>query len=224
MENERVLVPMSLQETLWRLEEVHQRFRKASHAHVQEALEWVQSRQGLEDAYCGLFMPTNEDLTQGVQLPTGERIQSNAGTRHVLGEEALRTLIVWKLGSSASVREALKGFDRILERGGKTGSYCCHTCTIAFVRTLAVIKTDEAARILERGLTKIKKARTLDGKWNGFPFYYTLLALSEMNLPTAQDELRHARTAAERLVKRYMGDDRMSLFRRLGLKSALNVV
>jgi hypothetical protein len=147
-------------------------------------------------------------------------MQSNVGTRHVLGEEALRTLLVWKLGSSRPVAEALKGFNQILERGGKTGHYCCYTCSVSFLRTLAVTSIDDADRILEKGLSIIKKARTTDGRWHGFPFYYTLLCLSEIESSSAQNELGHASQVAERLLKRYGENDRISLFRGLALKAA----
>ena len=224
METNKVLVPDSLQETLWRLEEVRQGFRSKSVADVQEALRWVLARQGLQGSYFNLFMPTNQDLSQGVRLPTGERMLSDAGTRHVLGEEALRTVIVWKLGSSSAVKRALESFNDLLEAGAKSGSWCCYTCTTAFLRTLAVAKPNRWDGILEKGLNRIKKARTADGRWHGFPFYYTLLTLSEMDTPSAQAELKHTSKIAERLLKRYRGDDRISRFRRLGLEVALNAV
>ena len=41
---EQVLVPESLAETLWRLEEVRQGFRAKSTAQVQEALNWIRAR------------------------------------------------------------------------------------------------------------------------------------------------------------------------------------
>lgn len=224
MKTKKILVTESLQETLWRLEEVHQGFRSKSAAHVQEALQWVLSRQGLHESYFNLFMPMNQDLSQGVRLLTGERMLSNAGTRHVLGEEALRTVIVWKLRSSLAVKQALKGFNDLLEAGAKSGHWCCYTCTTAFLRTLAVVKPDRWDGILEKGINRIKKARTANGRWRGFPFYYMLLTLSEMDTSSARDELRHASKIAERLLKRYHNDDRISRFRRLGLKAALNVV
>jgi len=223
METEKVLVSDSLQETLWRLEEIRRGFRSKSVAHVQEALKWVLSRQGLKGSYCNLFLPTDTDLSQGAQLPTGERMMSGGGSRHVLGEEALRTVIVWGLGSSPAVTEALKGFNQILERGGKTGYYCCHTCTVSFLRTLAVAKPEDWDGILEKGLTRIRNARTSIGRWRGFPFYYTLLGLSEMDRPSARDELKHASRTARKLLKRYCDDDRMSRFRRLGLEATINV-
>jgi len=224
MKTKKILVPESLQETLWRLEEVRQGFRTKSAADVQEALEWVLSRQGLHGSYFNLFMPTNQDLSQGLRLLTGERMLSNAGTLHVLGEEALRTVIVWKLRSSSAVKQALESFNDLLEAGAESGRWCCYTCTTAFLRTLAVTKPDKWDRILEKGLNRIKKARMPNGRWHGFPFYYTLITLSEMDTPSAQAELRHASKIAERLLKRYYSDDRVSRFRRLGLKAALNVV
>lgn len=224
MKTEKILVPESLQETLWRLEEVRRGFRSKSVTDVQEALQWVLARQGLEESYYNLFMPTNQDLSQGVRLLTGERMWSDAGIRHVLGEEALRTVIVWKLRSSSAVNQALKGFNDLLEAGGKNGSWCCYTCTMAFLRTLAVAKPEKWDGILEKGVNRIRKARTTDGRWHGFPFYYTLLTLSELETPSARAELRHASKIAERLLKRYRSDDRTSRFRRLALEATFNVV
>lgn len=223
METEKILVQESLQETLWRLEEVRQGLRNKSTVQVQEALEWVLSRQGLEGSYHNLFSPTSLDFTQGLQLPTGERYPARkALLRHILGEEALRTTIIWELGSSPAVKEAMKGFYQILERGGKNGFYCCHTCTIPFLRTLAVAKPDDWEKTFDKGLGTMRKSRTPNGRWHGFPFYYTLLMLSEIDTSSAQAELRHARRVAEKLLGRYRGNDRISHFRRLGLEATLS--
>ncbi len=224
MEVESVLVPASLQETLWRLEEVREGFRSKDAAYVQEALDWVLTRQGLEGAYYGMFLPTDQDLSQGVRLLTGERMRSNAATRHILSEEALRPLIVWGLRSSSATQRALKGFNTILEAGGKNGSWCCYTCTTSFLRALAAAKPNRGDHILQQGLKKIKEAHQPDGRWHGFPFYYTLLTLSEIKTQSAQAELRHAGKIAERLLKRYQGDDRKSRFRKLALEAALNAL
>jgi len=226
METERILVPESLQETLWRLEEVRQGFRTGSDAHVKEALDWVLSRQGLKGSYRGLFAPADHDYVQGVRLLTGEFVGSYGGAKHILGEEALRTVVVWNLRSSPAVTKALKGFSQILEdasRPEKSGFYCCHKCTAAFLRTLAVAKSDSWDGILEQGVDKIKEARTSDGRWQGFPFYYTLLTLSEMGIPSSTEELRYARKVAERLLGRYQKEDRTSRFRKLALESTLSV-
>ena len=222
MATEKILVPESLQETLWRLEEVRYGFRNKSSAKAKEALQWVLTRQGLPGSYLGMFMPTDRDLHRGLKLLTGERIRSSAAIRHILSEEALRTAIVWGLGEASAVGQALKGFDQIMERGARSsGRYCCYNCTIAFLRTLVVVKPKDWNQTLEKGLNRIRRARTDDGKWHGFPFYYTILTLSEMSTPLAEAELKHASVNAEKLLKRYRGNDRASLFRRLTLESML---
>jgi len=110
--------------------------------------------------------------------------------------------------------------DLIIERGGKTGSYCCHNCTIAFLRTLAVTKIEGKNEILQKGLNTIRKARTPNGKWLGYPYYYTLLFLLEIDTPQAREEKKHAGKTTQKLLRRYQGNDRTSLFRRLALESA----
>jgi hypothetical protein len=76
----------------------------------------------------------------------------------VLGEEALRTVMVWKHGSSEAAAEAVKGFDKILERGGRTGVYCCYTCTLSFLRALTAVKPEGWEGILGKGINRIECA------------------------------------------------------------------
>ena len=76
--------------------------------------------------------------------------------------------------------------------------------------------------VLGEALRRIKRARVGGGKWHGFPYYYTLLALSDMDLPLARTELKYAGKAAEGLIQRNKGDDRGSRFRRSCLEAALN--
>lgn len=218
----KVLVSDSLMETLWRLDEVRLGLRGGSRTETDEALDWVLSRQGLEGSYSGLFLPTQEDLKRGLQLPTGERMHTVAATKHILGEEALRTALVWKRENTPQVRQALKGLGFILDKGGKRGSYCCYTCTVAFLRTLTTTTISGKDEIVQKGLNGIRKARTPDGRWKGFPYYYTLLTLAEMNQPMARNELLHASKAARRLLERYKDKDRTARFRRLALKTALD--
>ena len=212
----------SLAETLWRIEEVRQGFRPKSLAQVEQALRWVLSRQGVKGSYMNLFVPTERDRL-GVQLPTGERIDS-AALRHILGEEALRTVIIWNLRSSHEAEKAVASFKQLLERGEpcarSSGFYCCYKCTPAFLRTSNVVRPEKWKEILEKGVQNIRKERTSDGRWHGFPFFYTLLTLSEINSPSARAELRHAGKIAQRLLRRYQKDDRTSHFRKLGLEAA----
>ena len=223
---DQVLVPDSLAETLWRLEEARRGFRIRTEARIAEALNWVLSRQGLEGAYRGLFAPTEKDL-RGVKLLTGETIFS-AALRHILGEEALRAMVIWDFTAHSAAKKAEESFLDLFEKAGDppaktSGFYCCHKCTIAFLRALVVVRPNGWETALARGIDNIGKKRILDGKWRGFPFYYTLLALSEMDTPLAKAELRYASKKAGGLLNRYAKEDRISRFRKIGLEATMTV-
>ena len=197
----QLLVSESLQETLYRLEEVRQGFRTGSDARVQEALDWVLGRQGLKGSYRKFFAPTEKDLSEGFQMLTGERYPGRkALTRHILGEEALRAVVLWNRRSHPAAIKALDGFDEMMNSNAG-GYYCCYTCTSAYLRTLSVVNLSNCDEILEKGIGNIKKARASDGRWRGFPFYYTLLALSEMDVPSVKDELQFVGKTAQKLIK-----------------------
>ena len=221
----RLLVPESLQETVYRLEEVRQGFRKCSGKEIQEAVNWVLQRQGLKGSYRGLFAPTEKDLAEGLQTLTGEKYPGRqALTSHILGEEALRAVILWSRGSHPAAVKALTSFKEIMD-SAPGGRYCCYNCTIGFLRALSVVKLKGSGEILGKGIGNIKRMREACGRWRGFPFYYTLLALSEMNVPSAKAELKHAGKTAQKLVGKYEGRvDRVSRFRAIGLKAAVNAL
>jgi hypothetical protein len=63
---------------------------------------------------------------------------------------------------------------------------------------------------LTAGMAALRARRTDDGRWRRFPFYYTLLALSEMNLGPALDEMRYTAPLLERYVKKKVTDSRFS--------------
>jgi len=216
-EDASLLIQESLQETVYRQEETRLGFRKNSAEETQTALNWILGRQGLKYSYRGLFAPTENDMTEGLQTLTGERFSGRpALSRHILGEEALRTVVLWNRSSDPAAVKALRGYEKIVNLS-VDGTFCCYNCTIAFLRTLTVAKVGNWPETLDKGIDKIRKTRISNGRWHGFPFFYTLLALSEMDVPSAKDELQHASNAAKKLIKKYkQKDDRTSRFRTLG--------
>jgi hypothetical protein len=52
------------------------------------------------------------------------------------------------------------------------------------------------------------------GRWRRFPFYYTLLALTEIPGPGAVSEIRYAAPGLERMLGRRGGKDRYGQRRR----------
>jgi hypothetical protein len=74
---------------------------------------------------------------------------------------------------------------------------------------------------LTAGMVALRARRSKDGRWRRFPFYYTLLALSEMNLESALDEMRYAAPLLERYVKRRAVASTFSERRRVVLERIL---
>lgn len=233
-EYESVLVEESLAETLWRLEEVRMGFAVVPRIEVNEALDWVQERQGMEGSYSvnghNFFAPAEEDKEK-VELITGEKFESTGGTDHILGQEALRALMLWGRGEEIETKRALKALYNLLDleqdygTPRESGYFCCAKCSVSMLKTVSVVKTESWEETVEEGVKKINQNRDEDGRWGKYPFYYTLLALSEIESDAAIDELKYAAEDAEKLLKRYEGkDDRKSIFRKIGLETALSVI
>ena len=51
-------------------------------------------------------------------------------------------------------------------------------------------------------MVELRGSRKGDGRWRRFPFYYTLLALSDIDLPGAVEEIRYAAPVCEAYLKR----------------------
>ena len=217
----KLIYPASLAKTLDAVNEALFLGRTLNAADRALAARWIAARQGLPGAYADMFAPTNADFGNGIRVFTGERIGTRAGTAHILGEEASRALILLD-SSDRTVRETLAragaGMNARLEdteaRGHRVGAYCCGTCSAAFWRHLAVGGLAHPDRWLGAGMKALKSRRSGDGKWRVFPFWYTLLALSEIELPAAVSEMRHAAPRCEAYLTRWRAGENYAQRRR----------
>jgi hypothetical protein len=188
---------------------------------ARRAALWLAGRQGLPKSYAGMFAPTDRDYVEGIRLFTGERITSGAATGHILGEETCRALLL--LGVEiAKVRAALDRATRSMEERlgqseserGRRGFYCCGACTASLWRHLAAGGLTRGRERLAAGADLLKEYRNRDGGWRRFPFFYTLLALTEMNGGSALEEMEYAAPRLEQMLKRRGRGDRFDLRRR----------
>jgi hypothetical protein len=67
---------------------------------------------------------------------------------------------------------------------------------------------------LASGAAILSEHRDSRGSWRRFPFYYTLLALTEMDGKRATGELRYAAPRLERMLNRRGSGDRFDSRRR----------
>lgn len=183
--------------------------RSLSVSEKEQAAKWIAERQGMPGSYANMCAPTEYDFRKGVKVFTGEVIKTGAATAHILGEEASRALILLDVSnpdvqnalkrSSIGMNERLSGSERL---GYRYGMYCCAMCSCALWRHLAIGGLNDGERRLAAGMKALKSHRDGKGRWRRFPFYYTLLALSEIDLAGAAAELRYACPSCERYLKR----------------------
>src|SRR5262249_17969059 len=154
-----------------------------------QAARWIAARQGLSGSYGGTFAGFPSERSKGIVLFTGERIAS-ASARHILGEEASRALR--QLGvQDRRVTRALEGADdglaRCLARAAEDarnrnpGLYCCGKCSVGLWRNLLSGGLDRRDERLRRGVRHLRSVRDGEHGWGKFPFWYTVLALSEID-------------------------------------------
>jgi len=214
----KIIYPTSLAKTIDALNEAFFFGYKLTKTEMVEAAKWIASRHAQPGSYASMFAPGKKDFSQGIVLFTGERVETRAATAHILGEEACRALNILKVPDadvSGALAAATSGIqERIDEHTYETGIYCCGKCSVALWRHLSVGKLRDPERILKAGLDALKCRRQDNGRWRSFPFYYTLLALNEMDMPVAIGEMRHAALSLERLLGRIPKSDKIYQRRR----------
>ena len=192
--------------------------------------EWgdaLAERQGGSWAYADSFELTADERSRGVVLFTGERIQS-ASARHILGQECCRALLKMP-HKTPRARAALARASRGLaasvvataDREGHPGRFCCAKCSVALWRHLAAGGFDAQERRLEDGIAFLSRCRDGSGRWQRFPFFYTVLALSEIDTEPARNELRYVAPVLEAKLLRKPASAATSQRRRAVMRRAL---
>ena len=211
-----IVDPESLAATLDALNEAFFLGTKLAKADREPTAKWIANRQGLRFSYAGMPAPMDAECNAELRVFTGEPIKSAASASHILGEEACRALILLDVTDTyvaSALEKATQGMmSRLLLPSGEPnpetfGMYCCGLCTCAYWRHLAVGGLHDSKKRLAAGVEILKEHRKGNGQWRVFPFYYTLLALSEMKLPSALEEMRYAAPVLQRYMKHRPSDD-----------------
>jgi len=200
----------SLSQTVDAINAAHFDGRALTAAERGQVARWIAGRQGLPGSYGGTFAGFPSERSKGIVLFTGERIAS-ASARHILGEEASRALRLLRV-RDRSVTRALdaadEGLMRCLARAAEDpnkrnpGLFCCGKCTVGLWRNLLAGGLDRREERLRRGALHLRSMRDGQHGWRKFPFWYTVLALGEMNNTEAKAQLKYAAPALERAAKR----------------------
>ncbi len=172
--------------------------------------KWLATRQGLPGAYAGTFAGFDTEKTKGIVVFTGERITS-ASARHILGEETCRTLRLLDVRDRTAQAALARADEALANRlwqaerdpsSDKPGTYCCGKCTVGLWRNLSAGGLDHQEERLRQGVKYLRSRRDGEGEWRAFPYWFTVLALSEMDFKEAKSELAYARSTLEQTVAR----------------------
>ena len=200
----------SLSQTVDAVNAAHFEGRAFASSERDGVARWIAGRQGLAGAYAETFAGFPSERSNGIVLFTGERITS-ASARHILGEEAsraLRQLRVRDPGVTGALERADRGLMQCLERAARDprhdnpGLFCCGKCSVGLWRNLLAGGLDRQDERLRRGASHLRTMRDGEHQWRKFPFWYTVLALSEMDNAEAKRELKYAAPALERIARR----------------------
>jgi hypothetical protein len=203
--------------------------KKISKTDAKETMLWIASRLDTPFSYNKSFGVTRHDITHPVYTFTGERLTSSASMRHIMAEESCRALLKLSEITGYTIPELEKNeieFGKMLQNawaaGKPVGTYCCSTCTVGLWRNFAAGGLPEFAEHLPEGLMVLHYNHDGSGKWGRFPFFYTLLTLSEIDDPAALKEINYAQTECERALERLRKDNKFSKRKRDLLLKIMN--
>ncbi len=198
---------LSLFEAINSVNEAHFLGNRIAAADREAIAARIAERQGKPHAYADMFAPPPTAMKSGIRLFTGELVRPSASLRHVFGEEACRAMILLKPGDSTAKDALNRASSGMLSRlreiePNRHGMFCCGTCDPALWRHLVVGGLKGEERWIANGLKALKEHHDAAGKWRRFHFFYTLLALTEIDLPAARREMKYAAPECEAFLKR----------------------
>ncbi len=200
----------SLASTADRVNHAHLFGEKITKRDAKEATTWIVSRywQNIPERIRNSAKPdprwaavpksfnlTDADRRRKPKTFTGEPL-ANAALRMVHNREAARALFVLggvlgktapeALSLCASVRDTA---DQLEQQ--RAPLFCCGPCTASVWRLASVEASVASDAALDHLLSALPKHRDQRGGWRRFPYFYTVLALSELDHPKAIAELRY---------------------------------
>ncbi len=155
------------------------------------------NRQVQSGSNSGFFIPFTAESATESRLFSGEQLNTEFARRHIQLIEAARVLKLLAMDITAAARSI-----QIADRRMNTMCYSkfcskgeCKSVTIAYMRYLTSSGISDSASRIKPFLTSLVSHRDGKGKWKGFPYFYTLLMLSEVDDPLATQELQYAVSA-----------------------------
>jgi hypothetical protein len=208
----------SLEEAILLLE---QSYSSKDTINFEQVVEFIAGQQIPYGHDAGVFVESRNVSQIKARLYTGERLQTHLAVKIIRTIESARALVL--SGSPSEIAQtSIALADSWLEKQCFS-DFCavgeCRYSSMAFIRYLnALRKTD----ILEKMISRLSEFRDGKGGWKGFPYFLTLLALSEIESSVADNELIYALPFTEQRFKRSKSEEPYRFRREEILSRVLN--
>jgi len=193
----------SLEEAILLLERSH---RSGDNIDLEQVVEFIVGQQVCFGHDAGTFVESRNVSRCKARVYTGEKLQTHLAAKNILAVESARALVL-----SGSDSEDVRSSIALVETWAENqcfSEFCatgeCRHSSIGFIRYLNALEKTER---LEHMVTKLSKFRDGKGGWKGFPYFFTLLALTEIDSPLVDDELEYALEFTEKRFKRNRSEE-----------------
>ena len=191
---------ISLVEIVDRINEIEQDGEFLSASQKSEILRTLFQFYSSSNKYLGFDIPSL-DFEKGGHLFTGERLYTQFGINTVVSLEICRIMSlldrtqdeIQPILNAVNTRLSTKCF----VRDGCIIGECAHALLVFWRYLLVSDWPDREMRIIKI-INILNTNRDGNGRWNHFPFYYTLMVLQETQMELAKQELDYAMPACER--------------------------
>lgn len=183
----------------------------------------ILSHQIPDGPQAGLFHTGIAGRETAPRLFTGERLYTLLAARHTLLIDSARMLTLLEVKNDAVTRALEIAAQRMEARC--YADFCavgeCRHLTLAFMRYLVASHPPGYEQRVDRFLNLLAVHRDQHGKWGTFPFFYTLLIISESYAPQAILERQYAAPVCADALQRPWKDDPFSQRRKAILEKVL---
>jgi len=238
--SEGVLVEESLFETLFRLEEAHYGLRGYQNPQIRKALDWLMPNGQIKIDITQMgkqkidITAYDRRLTGGYRNPSGEYIRKKyvklptGEQKGNLNIQYINQLLTWGKELPTVEEKAKNYFLNVYPAPYKkpylaqSGRFCCTSCNILYQKTLKLTDPDFYAKQEKAFMRNLSIMKPSTGRWRGYPFYYTILTLKDIDSAATRNELRNvAKYVSESLLEKYSENDRALRFRKLAIQTVL---
>jgi hypothetical protein len=183
----------------------------------------ITNRQCLTGVNAGLFIPFASESEAKVRLFSGESLNTDLARTHILMIEAVRILKLLSIKNHV-ITQSISVADHRMEKMCYS-NFCakgeCRALTVAYMRYQSLDGIGNTAARINTHLTNLSHHRDGKGKWGSFPFFYTLLMLSELEDPLAFQELQYAAPVCKKQLGQNWPNDSISIRRQEIMTTAL---